>query len=67
MEMSIAFGVQWCTALPLWDALTSCDSTSSMRGRSKRTAFSARNKSGDVMTLAKVELMQQPFMMLRLD
>ena len=38
-EMSLALGAQRCTALPLWVALTGCDSTSSMRGRSKRMAL----------------------------
>jgi len=66
-ELGFAFGAQRCTALSLWVFLTGCDSTSSMRGRSKRTAFSAGNKSGDVTTQAMVELMQQPFMTLRLD
>ena len=66
-EMSTALGAQRCTALPLWVALTGCDSTSSMRGRSKRMAFNAWKKSGDAVTQAMVELMHQPFTKLRLD
>jgi len=67
MERSTALGIQRCIALPLWVALTGCDSTSSMRGRSKRTAFNAWNKSEDVATQAMVKLMQQPFTKLTLD
>lgn len=44
-------------ALPLWVALTGCDSTSSMRGRSKRTAFNAWKNSPDEFTHAMIELM----------
>jgi hypothetical protein len=38
-----------------------------MKGRSKRTAFNAWNKSGDVVMQAMVEMMQQPFTKLTLD
>jgi len=42
-EISIALGAQRCTTLPLWVAITGFVSTSSLRGRSKKTAFSAWN------------------------
>ena len=66
-EVSTVLGVQRCTALPLWVSLTGCDSTSSLRGRSKRTAFNTWKKSEDAVTQAMVHLMQHPFTTLRVD
>ena len=66
-EMCMALGKERCIALPLWVAQNGCDSTSSLRGRSKRTAFSAWNKSANEVMKAMMELMQQPFMKLTLE
>ena len=62
-----ALGPQRCLAIPLWVALTGCDSTSSMRGRSKRTSFNEWKKSCAVVTSAMNKLLETPFSMLQME
>ena len=60
-QMSTALGPQRSRALPFWVALTGCDSISSIRGRSKRTAFNIWKKSSPSLTETMIELTENPF------
>ena len=52
-KISTALKIQRCIALPLWVALTGCDSTSSMRWQLKRKAFITWKRCGELMKLLK--------------
>ena len=66
-ELACALGVQRNAALSLFVTLTGCDSTSAMKGRSKRMCFSAWKKCSPRVTYCMVELLDSPFQTLQID
>ena len=67
-ELAYALGVQRNAALPLFVTLTRCDSTSAMKGRSKRMCFSAWKKCSPRVTECVTECMvDSSFQPLQMD
>ena len=60
-----AISQKFCSALPLLHAVTGCDSTSALKGRSKRMCFNALRKCSD--EIMKEMGSFQPFIELRMD
>ena len=58
--MAINFGTRWARALPAFHAFTGSDSTSSFRGKGKKTAWKRWNEHDEV-TDAFLQLVDQPF------
>lgn len=56
-----ALGSKLSRALPLFTTLTGCDSTSSIRGRSKKTAFLAMQRGGESLISSMCEILNRPF------
>lgn len=66
-KITTALGPRRSRALPLWYALTGCDSTSSIRGKSKTMAFKAWKRSPESLTETMVNMMDNPFTWLDID
>ena len=66
-RLADALGVQRSAALPLFVTLTGCDSTSAIKGRSKRMCFSVWKKCSPRVTECMVELLDSPFQPLQMD
>ena len=56
-----------CGSPPPFVTLTGCDSTSAMKGRSKRMCFSAWNRCSPRVTKCMVELLDSPLQPLQMD
>ena len=60
-QLSKALGLHRSIPLPLWFALIGCDSTSSFKCQSKRTAYNYWKKCQASVTQVMKNLMENPF------